>query len=84
MFKNLQKYEIVISNKKTGLDLKNLFLEKEGFSSEDYKVRLIYKGAEITNEDILSIYNFDNNPQIQVSCNKIEKDDLQIRETQVN
>ncbi len=71
VFKNSQKYDIKISNKKKGSDLKDIFFEKEGLAKEDYKIRLLYKGAEIKDSDSLSIYNFDNHPQVQVSCNKI-------------
>lgn len=71
VFKNSQKYDIKISNKKTGTDLKDVFIEKEGLKKEEYKIRLLYKGGEIKDTDSLSIYNFDNHPQVQVSCNKI-------------
>jgi hypothetical protein len=84
VFKNSQKYEVVISNKKNGSDLKNFFLTKENLSPEDFKVRLIYKGTEIKDLDLLSIYNFDSNAKIQVACNKIEKEDNQAKNTDVN
>jgi hypothetical protein len=80
----LQKYEVVISNKQSGGDLKNLFYQKENLCPDDYKLRLIYKGAEIKDLDMLSIYNFDSHPKIQVACNKIEKEEYQTKNTDVN
>jgi hypothetical protein len=70
----MTKYNVKISNKKTGADLKNVFFEKEKISNNEYRVRLLYKGAEIIDNDTLSIYNFDNFPQVQVSCVKIDND----------
>ena len=59
-----------ISNKLTGMDLKNKFLEKMNKSSDEYYVRLLFKGDEIKNDDILAKFNFDDLNKIQVSCNK--------------
>jgi hypothetical protein len=70
----MNKHEVKISNKKTGLDLKTFFCEQESLSLSEYKVRLLYKGQEIKETDVLSIYNFDSHPQVQVSCNKIQVD----------
>lgn len=71
MFKNALKYELTILNTKTGADLKEHFCKEENLTREEYKIRLLYKGQEIQDSDLLSIYNFDNHPQVQVSCNKI-------------
>jgi hypothetical protein len=73
VFDNQKHYHFSnISNKLTGKDLKNKFLEKVNKSSYEYNVRLIYKGEEIKNDDILAKFNFENLNKIQVSCNKIE------------
>jgi len=68
----MTKYNVKISNKKLGIDLKNLFIQKEGIPSDQYKVRLLHKGTEILDKDSLSIFNFANHSQVQVACNKIE------------
>ena len=71
MFNNQKHHHFNnISNKLTGRELKNLFLEKVNKSSDEYNVRLLYKGDEIKNEDILAKFNFDSLNKIQVSCNK--------------
>lgn len=75
VFKHASDYEVHISNALTGEDLKQLFSDKENIIRSEYKIRLIYKGIEIKESDLLSIHNFDKHPQIQVSYMKIEENE---------
>jgi hypothetical protein len=61
------KYEVEISNSKTGLDLKRLFYINDKLDESANRLRLLYKGHEILDEKQLSIYDFDIHPQVQVS-----------------
>jgi hypothetical protein len=72
VFKDV-KYDIIISNKKQGIDLKRVFCEKDNLEIEKYKIRLIYQGGEIKDDTYLDIYNFTNHPQVQVQANKNEE-----------
>ena len=61
-----QKKETVkISNFKTGLDLKTLYLNNNNLSKTKFKLRLFNKGFEI-NEHVLSTHNITLESQIQV------------------
>jgi len=75
VFKNLS-HHVKVSNKLTGLDIKNLFCKLENLDINEYKIRLLSKGQEIKNESQLYLFNIDEGDKIQISCIKIEELDM--------
>jgi hypothetical protein len=56
-----------VSNKTTGEQLKKLYADKTNCPLNKYKLRLLYKGQEISNEHPLFYHNIENNAKIHVS-----------------
>ena len=67
----MDKMELTVSNKISGLDLKRLYAEKLNLTLDKFKIRLIFRGKEILNDHALYLHDIDNNSKIQVSVNEI-------------
>lgn len=72
VFKN-KIHHIELSNKSTGLEVKNLFSKLEKIDITEYTIRLLAKGQEIKDNSLLYEYNIDDGDKIQISCQKIEE-----------
>lgn len=66
-------HDLKVSNKITGLELKELFCKLENLEMKQYKIRLLAKGQELRNDTQLCLFNIDEGDKIQVSCFKIEE-----------
>jgi hypothetical protein len=69
------KHTISISNLSCGWDLKEIVMKEEKKEINQYRVRLLYKGHEIRDNEFLRNFKFDTNSQIQLSITKIEPDE---------
>jgi len=67
VFKNIS-HHINVSNKISGIELKNYFCKIEKINFDEHKIRLLAKGQEIKNENQLIQFNIDNEDKIQISC----------------
>ncbi len=64
-------------NSKTGKDIKAIFSEIMNIQMSNYKIRLLSKGHEITDEHFLFYHNLDeNNNKVQVTYRPLEKDEI--------
>jgi hypothetical protein len=75
VFNGSKTFTITVSNHLFGKDLKILFLQKEEKSENDFKIRLLFSGQEIHDDDPLCKFRFNlaGNNKVQVSCTKIEE-----------
>jgi len=68
------KINLSLSNKKTGKDIKDLYLRTCNKSNDKYKLRLINRGFEILDEHVLSTHKFNKDFQVQVLMKEIIDD----------
>jgi hypothetical protein len=59
--------ELAVTNKYNGLEVKKLYCDKEKIISEKFKIRLLYKGQEIKDEQYLFYFTLENNSRLQIS-----------------
>lgn len=58
---------ILITNKTTGAELKQLYADKENYSLDKYKIRLFLNGQEIKNEQMVYMHKVSHNSKIVVN-----------------
>jgi hypothetical protein len=59
--------ELTISNKAVGKELKELYCQKEKIDQNKFRVRLLFKGQEVKDDQLLCFFNIDHNSRLQVS-----------------
>jgi hypothetical protein len=64
------KHSVKISNNALGSELKEMVMKKEEKDINEYRVRLLYKGHEIRDNEFLRNYKFEASSQIQISVTK--------------
>jgi len=69
------KYDFALDDNLNGYDLKQIFFTKaEKYNPADYKIRMLFGGAEIKDTDNLYQHNLKDGYTIQILRNKIEKE----------
>ena len=69
-------HEVKVSNKITGMEMKDLFCKLENIDINQYQIRLLCKGQELRNDTQLCLFNIVEGDKIQVSCVKLEEIEL--------
>jgi hypothetical protein len=73
-----KKHVISISNLSSGHDLKELILKEEDKDINQYRIRLLYKGHEIRDQEMLRNFKFETNSQIQMSVTKLDTEEQDV------
>ena len=60
-----------VTNKNKVIDVKKMFADKMGINMDNYKIRFLFKGQELIDENLLCYNNIENESKIQVMVNKI-------------
>jgi len=60
-----------VTNKNKVIDVKKKFADKMGINMDNYKIRFLFKGQELIDENLLCYNNIENESKIQVMVNKI-------------
>ena len=60
-----------VTNKNKVIDVKKMFANKMGINMDNYKIRFLFKGQELIDENLLCYNNIENESKIQVMVNKI-------------
>lgn len=67
-------YDFQLDDNLTGNDLKQAFLKKAGkYNLTDYKIRFLFGGAEIKDEDNLYQHNLKEGYKIQILVRKLDQ-----------
>jgi hypothetical protein len=61
------KHSIKISNKSKGIELKQRFFDHSKYKENEYKIRLLFGGFEIKDDEYLFTYNLESGSIIQIS-----------------
>jgi len=60
-----------VTNKYKVIDVKKMFADKMDINMNHYKIRFLFKGQELIDENLLCYNNIENESKIQVMVNKI-------------
>ena len=60
-----------VTNKYKVIDVKKMFADKVGISLDNYKIRFLFKGQELNDENLLCYNGIENDSKIQVMVNQI-------------
>ena len=66
-----KKYKVKISNISSGSDLKSLFFQISEINSEDFKIKFIFGGTIIKDEDLIYQHSIKNEYTVQILKLKI-------------
>jgi hypothetical protein len=64
--------ELETTNKTVVKEIKEAFCQKMNFDLNSYKIRLLYRGQELLDDNLLCYNNVEDMSKIQVMVNKIE------------
>ena len=64
--------ELETTNKTVVKEIKEAFCQKMNFDLNSYKIRLLYRGQELLDDNLLCYNNVEDMSKIQVMANKIE------------
>jgi hypothetical protein len=64
-------YHFSVSNKIKGSELKQIYSNTQNIPLDKYRLRLLYKGQEITDSHSLVFHNIDDNAKIHISIAKM-------------
>jgi hypothetical protein len=70
MMKN-KNVKLEVSNKNKVIEVKQMFADKIGIDMNHYKIRFLFKGQELIDENLLCYNNIENESKIQVVVNSI-------------
>ena len=70
MMKN-KNVTLDVTNKSKVIDVKKMFADKMDINMNHYKIRFLFKGQELIDENLLCYNNIENESKIQVMVNKI-------------